>query len=64
MAVRSAFVIQDRRTGLFLAEDLRFVVSFGKAGRLHDIDEALDTAFDNFDPGEFEIHEFLERELS
>lgn len=60
--VRSAYVIQDRRSGLFLSEELGFVVSFAKAGRLYDIDEALDTAFDNFDPGEFEIHEFFVRE--
>lgn len=59
--VRSAFVIQDRRTGLFLTEELGFASSFARAGRLFDREEAVDTAFDNFDPGEFEIHEFFVR---
>ena len=62
LPVRPAYVIQDRLSGLFLTEELGFHSSFAKAGRLYDMDEALDTALDNLDPGCFEIHEFLVRE--
>lgn len=61
LEVREACVIQDKRTGFFLTDDLGFAGSFARAGRLYDIDEALDTALDHFDPGEFEIHWFFER---
>lgn len=58
--VRVAYVIQCRTNGLFLTEELEFSRSFKGAGRLHDPQEAVDTALDNLDADDFEIHQFLE----
>ena len=58
------YVIQDRDTGLFLAETLDWVRSLRNAGRLHDPQEAADTAMDQSAPGEFEIHTLWEPECS
>lgn len=55
-----AYVIQCRSNGLFLTEQLDFARSFRMAGRLHDMGEAVDTALDNLDPDDYEIHQFLE----
>ena len=57
--VRVAYVIQCRTNGLFLTEELGFARSFRDAGRLHDPQEAVDTALDNLDPDDYEIHQFL-----
>lgn len=50
-----SYVIQSRETGLFLTEELGFSKMFRDAGRLHDFEEAVDTAELNFDPGECDI---------
>lgn len=57
--VQPAFVIQCRSTGRFLTERLDYAVSFGDAGRLHDLEEAVDTAVDNLDD-DYEIHRVWE----
>lgn len=58
--VRVAYVIQCRTNGLFLTEELEFSRSFRGAGRLHDPQEAVDTALDNLDADDFEIHQIFE----
>jgi len=50
-----SYVIQSRETGLFLTEELGFSKMLREAGRLHDVEEAADTAALNFDPGEYDI---------
>jgi len=55
-----SYVIQCRNTGLFLTEELGFCRMLRDAGRLHDLEEAADTASDNLDQGEFDIFMFWE----
>lgn len=62
MRAAPVWIIQDRSSGAFLSVDLDWVTSFKDAGRCRDYQEAIDTAYDNSEPGEFEIHQFFEIE--
>lgn len=58
--VRFYFVVQCRSNGLFLTNELDWARSLRFAGRLFDPEEALNTALDNLDPDDFEIHPLVE----
>ncbi|MDR5172282.1 hypothetical protein IHQ56_10670 [Methylobacillus flagellatus] len=60
--LRRVYVIQYRRTGEFLTQGLFYTRSLKKAGRLYDPQEAIDTAINNIDEGDYEIHSFFEGE--
>lgn len=53
------YVIQDKSSGLFLAEDLTWCRSFKRAGRCDDFREALETIQWNTND-ECEVHKVLE----
>lgn len=55
------FVIQDTRSGNFVARDLSMRMSLSEAGRLYDRDIARDTAICQLGY-EYEIHQFWERD--
>lgn len=57
--LRKVWVIQDKRTGMFLHLDLYLVRSLKLAGRAPDPLCARDTAEMNIQ-GDFEIHSFYE----
>ncbi|KAB2963856.1 hypothetical protein [Zoogloea sp.] len=55
------FVIQCKSTGEFLREDLTYSRFLTEAGRLHDVQEASETARDNLDY-DYVISSFWEME--
>lgn len=57
------FVIQEMSSGRFLSRNCGLVKSLTGAGRMHDAQEALDTAVCQFG-GEFQIHSFYEAKES
>lgn len=57
---RRVYVIQCKATGEFLTENLFYCRSLRRAGRLYDAQEAIDTAVNNTNGDEFEIHSFFE----
>jgi hypothetical protein len=58
-AVSIRYVIQERESGLFLAENLNWVRSFKLAGRCDDLESAIDTAQMNTSDV-CEIHQVVE----
>jgi hypothetical protein len=58
-AVVERYVIQDKNSGLFLAEDLSWVRSFKRAGRCDDMLAALETIQWN-SCDECEVHKVVE----
>lgn len=53
------FVIQCKSNGMFLTDGFRYAMTFKKAGRLYDADEALETG--RFNLGDdFDIHSFYD----
>lgn len=55
------YVIQDTRSGNFVARDLSMRMSLSEAGRLYDRQVALDTAVCQLGY-DYEIHQFWERD--
>ena len=60
MAFREFFLIQCRSDGRFLTCELGFSHLVREAGRLYDVEEALETAFQNLE-GDYLIFSAFER---
>lgn len=52
------YVIQSKSSGLFLTEDMSYSPMVSKAGRIYDMQQAVETAVSFFDAGDFEIFSF------
>jgi hypothetical protein len=57
--IQQVWVIQCKSTGHFLTTELGYCTSLKGAGRLHDYDEALETASGNLE-NDFELHTFYQ----
>jgi hypothetical protein len=59
---RRVYVIQCKSTGEFLTPNLFYTKSLKRAGRLYDVQEAMDTADINISDRDYEIHSFYEKD--
>jgi hypothetical protein len=62
LTIKQVWIIQCKSSGQFLTRELGYEFSLKRAGRLYDIEEALETASGNLDD-DFEIHTFFDVEL-
>ena len=61
LTIKQVWVIQCKSSGQFLTKDMNYEFSLKRAGRLFDLEEALETAHGCLDD-DFEIHTFFDVE--